>query len=139
MTTTTNNDKLTAIISLNQRVDNLAIRIATLQFIDQPPPLPVLVDSPLLLDACLRDIVKSNMTAIDLEGRDLSRDGALSLIQLYREGSDHVWLVDVTVLQAAAFEKPFERSPTSLRIWLESTWTRKVSPRGAVALESEWR
>ncbi|KAF8986382.1 ribonuclease H-like domain-containing protein, partial [Cyathus striatus] len=57
--------------------------------------------------------------AVDLEGVKLSREGRITIIQIFAEGSNIVWLVDVTTLGAQAFEHVDENGQ-SLQSVLES-------------------
>jgi hypothetical protein len=89
-----------------------------------PVPTPKLVDTLPLLESCIKDLMDCKLIAVHFEGRNLSRHGSLALVQLYRKGSEHVWLVDVTVLKEKAFD---HEEGVSLRDILEDEEIRKAS------------
>ncbi|KAG8529090.1 uncharacterized protein KY384_005725 [Bacidia gigantensis] len=62
---------------------------------------------------------------LDIEGIRLSRDGSISIIQLYHLPQNHVYLLDVFVLKQAAFDAPND-SGTTFRSILESAEIPKV-------------
>ena len=62
---------------------------------------------------------------LDIEGVKLSRHGSMSIIQLFVQPKDHVFLVDVFVLKGAAF-CTCNASGTNLRSILESALVPKV-------------
>jgi exonuclease 3'-5' domain-containing protein 1 len=84
----------------------------------------ILVDNVANLILCLKDISTSTKIAVDCEGVKLCRNGTLSILQLYRKGSNKVWLVDITVLQATAFYTKYK--DTSLKTILENSNIEKV-------------
>ncbi|KAF2233247.1 hypothetical protein EV356DRAFT_448649 [Viridothelium virens] len=57
---------------------------------------------------------------VDLEGIDLSRNGTISILQLYILPQDHTFLVDVHTLQSQAFSTFATNGTTSLKTILES-------------------
>jgi len=71
----------------------------------------VLVNTIELLHSCLADIYpiptpsKPHYLAVDIEGVNLCRRGCISIVQLQSSLSRIVWLVDVTVLGAQAFDE----------------------------------
>ncbi|KAF8623361.1 hypothetical protein AX17_007439 [Amanita inopinata Kibby_2008] len=84
----------------------------------------VLVNTLELLHDCLADISpipppnRPYYLAVDVEGVNLCRRGRISILQLQSSLSDVVWLVDVTVLGAQAFEEVDEQG-RSLRSVLQ--------------------
>ncbi|KAJ6615831.1 ribonuclease H-like domain-containing protein [Mycena sp. CBHHK59/15] len=86
---------------------------------------PVLVDTIPLLRLCLSEIGDAKSLAVDLEGVALCRSGKLCIIQLKATGGDTIWLIDVVVLGAAAFEES-DAHGHSLKAILESSSIRKV-------------
>ena len=60
-----------------------------------------------------------------IEGVALSRHGSISIIQVFHLPQNHVFLIDVFVLQEAAFNTP-NRNGTTLRSILESALVPKV-------------
>ncbi|KAL9035844.1 MAG: hypothetical protein Q9214_006406, partial [Letrouitia sp. 1 TL-2023] len=62
---------------------------------------------------------------LDVEGTALSRHGSISIIQIFLLPANHVYLIDVFVLQQAAFDTT-SRSGTTLRSVLESALIPKV-------------
>ncbi|KAJ7779269.1 ribonuclease H-like domain-containing protein [Mycena metata] len=85
----------------------------------------VLVDTLPLLHSCLAALANTTSLAVDLEGVALCRSGTLCLVQLKASGSDVIWLIDVVVLGASAFE---ESGPggKSLKRVLESRSVKKI-------------
>jgi exonuclease 3'-5' domain-containing protein 1 len=71
-------------------------------------PTIVLVDTTALIDQCLSDISPTigpqPRLALDLEGVDLCRHGRVSIVQIFAETSNVIWLVDITTLGRAAFD-----------------------------------
>ncbi|KAJ7176756.1 ribonuclease H-like domain-containing protein [Mycena filopes] len=80
---------------------------------------------PRMSKAQVGDLTARDIPTIDLEGVALCRSGTLCLVQLQASGSDTIWLVDVVVLGASAFE---EESPDgqSLKRILESHSVKKI-------------
>jgi len=102
--------------------------ISLLQTSIMSSPTPIMVDTLQTLVACLAEVQSSpppSSVAVDLEGVNLGRSGRVAIIQLYAEGSDTVWLVDITTLGAAAFDQT-DANGNSLRSLLEGTSVRKV-------------
>ena len=62
---------------------------------------------------------------LDIEGVALSRHGSISIIQLFHLPQNHVFLIDVFILQEAAFNTP-NKTGTTLRSILESALVPKV-------------
>jgi len=62
---------------------------------------------------------------MDLEGANLSRDGTLSLLTIYAQPKNHVYIVDITTLQSAAFDLALGSGMT-LRGILQSPTIPKV-------------
>eukprot|EP01060_Flectonema_neradi_P017230 TRINITY_DN2409_c0_g1_i3.p1 TRINITY_DN2409_c0_g1~~TRINITY_DN2409_c0_g1_i3.p1 ORF type:complete len:342 (+),score=49.86 TRINITY_DN2409_c0_g1_i3:25-1050(+) len=48
------------------------------------------------LEDAMERMMRAKRVAVDLEGRDLGRDGEISLVQLYCEGDDVVYILDAT-------------------------------------------
>ena len=110
----------------------------------QPPPAGLshtLVDTSvamkILLDALLQCkgnlTIESNLSAttptlfLDLEGVRLSRNGSISLIQLFDSSREHTYLIDVHVLGATAFStRGSGQLAMSLKDILESATIPKV-------------
>jgi len=74
-----------------------------------PEPTIVLVDTTASLDLCISDISPITGTqpaklAIDLEGVELCRNGNVSIVQIFADTSNVIWLVDVTTLGRVAFD-----------------------------------
>ena len=63
---------------------------------------------------------------LDLEGVSLSRAGSISIIQIFAKPNDHVYLVDIHTLGAAAFTTPVTAGGTTLKTLLEDTTVPKV-------------
>ncbi|KAF8346374.1 ribonuclease H-like domain-containing protein [Amanita rubescens] len=84
----------------------------------------VLVDTIELLHDCLADIspipvpTQANYLAVDIEGVNLCRRGRICIVQLQSSLSQVVWLVDVTVLGAQAFDE-VDKDGRSLRSILQ--------------------
>ncbi|KAJ6498592.1 ribonuclease H-like domain-containing protein [Mycena vitilis] len=85
----------------------------------------VLVDTIPLLHSCLGALTNTTSLAVDLEGVALCRSGTLCLVQLKAQGSEIIWLIDVVVLRAAAFEE-IGANGQSLKSILESPSIRKL-------------
>ncbi|KAK7052155.1 exonuclease domain-containing protein [Favolaschia claudopus] len=64
----------------------------------------VLVNNPFLLRSCVDALARATSIAVDLEGIELCRSGTLCIMQLKAAGSERIWLVDIVVLGASAFE-----------------------------------
>ncbi|KAK4689651.1 hypothetical protein P7C73_g444, partial [Tremellales sp. Uapishka_1] len=86
----------------------------------------VLVDDLPVLDMCIQDTSLGQPLAVDLEGVDLCRNGSICLVQLMREGSDTIWVVDVVVLGAEAFDH-VDTDGRCLKAVLEDAKIVKVS------------
>lgn len=86
-----------------------------------------LVDTFELLDLCLGDIASPSVLklAIDLEGVDLSRVGTISLLQIFSDLSNSVWVIDIFTLGSAAFNH-IDPHGQSLKAVLENRATVKV-------------
>ena len=71
-------------------------------------PTIVLVNTTALIDQCLSDISPTigpqPKLALDLEGVELCRHGRVSIVQIFANTSDVIWLVDITTLGRAAFD-----------------------------------
>ncbi|KAK2461129.1 hypothetical protein APHAL10511_006656 [Amanita phalloides] len=84
----------------------------------------VLVNTIELLHDCLADIAPipapahPNYLAVDIEGVNLCRRGRICIVQVQSSLSRVVWLVDVTVLGAQAFEE-VDKEGRSLRSILQ--------------------
>ena len=63
---------------------------------------------------------------LDLEGIKLSREGSISIMQIFAEPNNHVYLVDIHTLGAAAFTTPATAGGTTLRTLLEDSTIPKV-------------
>lgn len=61
---------------------------------------------------------------MDMEGHNLGSKGTLSLLQLYPEDGKIVWLIDVTVLVAKAFDTSASGDKLTLRQLMESPQTK---------------
>ena len=57
---------------------------------------------------------------VDIEGINLSRHGSISIIQIYQSEEDHVYLVDVHGLGAAAFTTKSSDGSTTVKAVLEN-------------------
>lgn len=88
-----------------------------------------IIDTPIALVSFLKDLenLPTNPPSLylDIEGVALSRHGSISIIQLFHLPQNHVFLIDVFVLQEAAFNTP-NRNGTTLRSILESALVPKV-------------
>lgn len=88
-----------------------------------------IIDSPVALVFFLNDLenqpVNPPSLYLDIEGVALSRHGSISIIQLFHLPLNHVFLIDVFVLQEATFNTPNETG-TTLRSILESALVPKV-------------
>ena len=88
-----------------------------------------IIDSPIALVSFLNDLESQPITPpslyLDIEGLALSRHGSISIIQLFHLPQNHVFLIDIFVLQEAAFNTP-NQSGTTLRSILESARVPKV-------------
>ena len=93
----------------------------------------VLVNTIELLHDCLADIspipvpTQTNYLAVDIEGINLCRTGRICIVQLQSSLSQVVWLVDVTVLGAQAFDE-VDKEGRSLRSILQGPNIQKVCP-----------
>ncbi len=93
----------------------------------------VLVNTVELLHDCLADIspipvpIQANYLAVDIEGVNLCRRGRICIVQLQSSLSQVVWLVDVTVLGAQAFDE-VDKEGRSLRSILQRPDIQKVCP-----------
>ena len=63
---------------------------------------------------------------LDLEGVKLSREGSISIMQIFAEPNNHVYLVDIQTLGAAAFSTPATAGGTTLKTLLEDITIPKV-------------
>ena len=95
-------------------------------------PTIVLVDTTALLDLCISDIsstigTQPSKLAIDLEGVDLCRHGSVSIVQIFADTSNVIWLVDVTTLGRVAFDHK-DAYGQSLREVFQNPITKKVLP-----------
>ena len=63
---------------------------------------------------------------LDLEGVNLSREGSISIMQIFAKPNNHVYLVDIHTLGAAAFTTPVTASETTLKTLLEDITIPKV-------------
>jgi exonuclease 3'-5' domain-containing protein 1 len=92
-------------------------------------PTTVLVDTTALIDRCLSDISPTigpqPCLAIDLEGVDLCRNGRVSIVQIFADTSNVIWLVDITTLGKAAFDHK-DANGQSLREVFRNPLTKKV-------------
>lgn len=72
-----------------------------------------------LLD-CIQGLpVRRPSLYLDIEGVNLSRNGSISIIQLFVEPRNNIFLIDIHILQEQAFDTP-NRSGATLRSVLES-------------------
>ena len=90
----------------------------------------VLADTTALIDLCLADIspvtgVQPGKLALDLEGVELCRYGRVSIVQIYADTSNVIWLVDITTLGRVAFDHK-DAYGQSLREVLQNPRTKKV-------------
>jgi exonuclease 3'-5' domain-containing protein 1 len=93
-------------------------------------PAVVLVDTTTSIDQCLADISpiigpQPCKLAIDLEGVELCRYGRVSIVQIFADTSNIIWLVDITTLGEAAFDHK-DANDQSLREVLQNPITKKV-------------
>ena len=87
--------------------------------VDSEPSVVALID-------CLNHLpTQPPSLYLDVEGVNLSRHGSISILQLFVLPKNHVFLIDVFVLQEKAFGTP-NPSGTSLRSILESALVPKV-------------
>ena len=63
---------------------------------------------------------------LDLEGVSLSREGSISIMQIFAEPNNHVYLIDIHTLGAAAFTKSATAGGTTLKTLLEDIAIPKV-------------
>ena len=63
---------------------------------------------------------------LDLEGVHLSREGSISIMQIFTKPNNHVYLIDIHTLGAAAFTTPAIASGTTLKTLLEDNTVPKV-------------
>ena len=88
-----------------------------------------IIDSPVALVSFLNKLENQPINPpslyLDIEGVALSRHGSISIIQLFHLPLNHVFLIDVFVLQGAAFNTP-NKTGTTLRSILESALVPKV-------------
>ncbi|KAK0509428.1 hypothetical protein JMJ35_007822 [Cladonia borealis] len=88
-----------------------------------------IIDTSIALVSFLNDLENQPINPpslyLDIEGVALSRHGSISIIQLFHLPQNHVFLIDVLVLQEAAFNTP-NQSGTTLRSILESVLVPKV-------------
>ena len=63
---------------------------------------------------------------LDLEGVSLSRHGSISIMQIFAEPNNHVYLIDIHTLGAAAFTTPATAGGTTLKTLLEDITIPKV-------------
>ncbi|KAJ7464926.1 ribonuclease H-like domain-containing protein [Mycena galericulata] len=85
----------------------------------------ILVDTIPLLHLCVAALSVTTSLAVDLEGIALCRSGTLCIMQLKAEGADAIWLVDIVVLGASAFEE-VGASGQSLKGILEDSSVKKL-------------
>ena len=93
-------------------------------------PSIVLVDTTALIERCLSDISppigpQPRKLALDLEGVHLCRHGRVSIVQIFADTSDVIWLVDITTLGRAAFDHR-DAYGQSLRGVFQNPLTEKV-------------
>lgn len=86
----------------------------------------IVVDTPESLATCLAKLGNAKELAVDCEGDNLCAEGGLSLIQLYAEGAETIWIVDVTVLGRGAFRPVGDNPERSLKRILEDSSVTKV-------------
>lgn len=105
-----------------------------------PDPIPVVVDSREALTDMLLSMAGALDTpggaadlSVDLEGWHLSRQGTISLVQIFVHATNVVYLVHVAVPGAAAFSTPvtatsgiFKGMPLTLKTVLESSAVTKL-------------
>lgn len=90
-------------------------------------PVPyTIVDTEASLSAVLRSFNVSSVSArpvlyLDLEGINLCRHGSIAIMQVYQSEEDHVYLVDVHTLGAAAFSTTATDGVTTLKSVLENS------------------
>lgn len=94
------------------------------------PPTTVLVDTTASIDLCLADIspiigMQPSKIALDLEGVKLCRYGRVSIVQIFADTSNIIWLIDITTLGRAAFDHK-DTHGQSLRDVLQNPNTQKV-------------
>ena len=95
-----------------------------------PPPTAILVDTIASIDQCLADIspitgAQPSKLALDLEGVELCRSGRVSIVQIFADTSNIIWLIDVTTLGRAAFDHK-DAYGQSLREVFQNPRTKKV-------------
>ena len=90
-------------------------------------PVPhTIIDSPESLSVALESfeatpLSKRPVLYIDLEGINLCRHGTISIMQVYHSEEDHLYLIDVHTLGAAAFSTMSKDGLTTLKRVLESS------------------
>jgi len=94
------------------------------------PPTAVLVDTTASIDLCLADIspiigVQPSKLALDLEGVKLSRNGRVSIVQIFADTSNTIWLIDVTTLGRVGFDHK-DSHGQSLRAVFQNPNTKKL-------------
>ena len=92
----------------------------TSQFVDSPEQVATLVDSIAVLPSSPPSLY------LDLEGVNLSRNGSISILQIFAKPTHCIYLVDVHILQNQAFLTTGKDSSTTLKSILESTTIPKV-------------
>ncbi|KAK6591986.1 3 -5 exonuclease [Botrytis cinerea] len=108
--------ELTALISgLKINVD----KVSTFSFIQDADDVPAVVDTLLGLSASPPSIY------VDLEGVNLSRQGTISILQIYVAPLDHTYLIDVHTMGGKTFSM-VGTSGVSLKDILESVTIPKV-------------
>ena len=105
-------------------------------------PTIVLVDTAALLDQCLSDISPTIgpqpcKLALDLEGVDLCRHGLISIVQIFADNSNVIWLVDITTLGREAFDHK-DSYGQSLREVFQNPSTKKVLWFSFTASSCHW-
>ncbi|KAJ7097679.1 ribonuclease H-like domain-containing protein [Mycena epipterygia] len=85
----------------------------------------ILVDTIPLLHSCIAALADTTSIAVDLEGVNLCRSGTLCIVQLKAAESDTIWLIDVVVLRARAFEDIGDNGQ-NLKAILESRSVKKL-------------
>ncbi|PPR07332.1 hypothetical protein CVT26_013648 [Gymnopilus dilepis] len=90
-------------------------------------PNIILVDSVSILEQCLADVSSTSVAqlAIDLEGIDLCRHGKISILQIFADSSNTIWLIDITTLDSSAFDHMDEEG-RCLRNVLQDSCAKKV-------------
>jgi hypothetical protein len=85
-------------------------------------PSTIFINRPDRCQAVVRVLLENKEIALDIEGKDLGRHGTISLIQIFNEKDDTVYLFDIYTLGKRAFS----RNEGNLKTLLESDKVQKL-------------